>query len=591
MPENLPDEHATSPPFEPATAEIRLELAAAQLANGDATSAVSLAHEILLESPSHPLAAGLACRAHAILAKEAAKAGREAIAADHWRAASRFGKFAKASVAVAHALEEAGDLLGAQRTYEALLLADERDTAALLWLGESALEHEDPAGARRFFRQLVAVEPDNIRGLFALADLAWAEGQHEDSFALYERIVELAPEHIPTVLAFAREAQEAGQQAETWKYAQCILSQQPQHAEALVLAKAALWASLPAAEPAPAAIWLQQWLTYCPADTAALRALIAVHRKLGDLDRATQTARKLAELDPVNPAASLCIAEFERRRGDLVAARQALAAAAEAGDSRCLLELSALERAAGNLPEVRRNLELLLERTPTDPEALASIAEIDLLEGRSQAAWQRQEALLEQGMATPFGRKVAGEAARALARSHEGPAALSWWNRCLSALGNDREAARALFGAYLQAGERERAARVASLLLDSDRDATLFLAEYHADRNDWEQVSRILAGLADDADSAYLLAKIAWQGGDAAKANAHLDQVLQVSPRHREAAILRAQLASDAGDDEAAFAILSELLVWNPRDHAAWSLLTAHCRDAVRSSAGSAYQS
>ncbi len=561
----------------------RMALAEALLAQQDVAGALAAARDVLAREPGHSLAAPMARKILVEQAQEATAQGRHPEAADLWREAIKLGRDADSLRQLADALERVDDAPGAAWACEQLLALNPTDRHLLQRLGELALATRRTDEARRWFTELLASDPQNLRAMVALADLAWGSGDRATAYDLYERAVALDPGHIPGVLAFARDALASDQPGEAWEYARRILAQHPQHAEAVAIAGEALGRLAKAAPPQSALAWWQSLCTLHPEDKEALRGLWRCYRALGGLAEAAQAAQRILALDPLDAEAALYAAEQERRAGRVDAARAALRPPAEAGDPDCLLELSAIERASADWPAVRACLGRLVAARPDDVDAIEGLAEADLAEGHGSEAWASLEPLLKDGRATFFGRKMAGEAARATARAAQADAAIGWWRRVLVALENDPEAMRALIGLYAQAGDHETASRVAKALLAQapDRDAAFFLADYHADRGEWGEVAKVLHLVADDPKAAYLLAKIAWQNHDAAAARGHLEQLHRHVPRHRGGALLLAQIATERGDLEEAYSALTEVLALDPEDPVAGAALPDLCRQAA----------
>lgn len=568
------------------TIPTRMALAEAHEAAGDLAQALDAAIGVLDREPEHSIAGPMARRIATAFALEAQESGRHAEAADFWRIVGQAGNDRETLDNLAGALDRAGDAPGAMSAYQALLDDRPGDRRILLRLGELSLALARPDDARRWFQELNAVDPQNVRALVALAELASSSGDRDAAYDLYEKVIALDPSHVEGVLTFARQARDAGHLTEAWEYARRILAQQPKHPEAEAIADHALRELARTSEPDQAVAWWQTLAMLRPEDLEAIRGLWTCYRKLGANVEAAAAAQRLLAVEPLDVEAALFAAEQERRSGNLEAARAALRPAAAAGDTGALLELSALERSAANWTAVRETLTRLAAERPDDPEAVEGLAEADLAEGRPESAWTALEPLLTADKATAFGRKIAGEAARAMARRSTGSEALGWWSRVGSALGPDTEALRSLVALHVERGDRDEAARMARIMLDrfNESEAAIFLAHYHADRQEWPEVSEALSKVADDPEAAFLLAKIAWRDDDLAGARRHLATLRRLIPRHRDAARLLAQVAVAEGAIEEAWSAYQEVLALGPDEEATKAVVTL-CRQAVDISA------
>ena len=106
--------------------------------------------------------------------------------------------------------------------------------------------------------------------------------------------------------------------------------------------------------------------------------------RLHDESLALGFYRRALARDPQRPTPRVAIARLLRERGDLLAARLELVAALAAAPAwrDAILELARVHRDAKRHVEARHVLADHLMRVPTDLDALATLAEVLLAEGR-----------------------------------------------------------------------------------------------------------------------------------------------------------------------------------------------------------------
>jgi tetratricopeptide (TPR) repeat protein len=93
-----------------------------------------------------------------------------------------------------------GDLAGASRKYDAILLANPGSARAMCGKGALAAEGQDWSGAKMFFMNALQARPKHDVALAGLGLCAMVESRHEDAFSLFQQAVEVNPENHRALL-------------------------------------------------------------------------------------------------------------------------------------------------------------------------------------------------------------------------------------------------------------------------------------------------------------------------------------------------------------------------------------------------------
>ena len=162
----------------------------------------------------------------------------------------------------------------------------------------------------------------------------------------------------------------------------------PDHVDGLALRAAALAAAGDAAGRDEARSALLRVLRHDVESAALLHFAGDVAVRLHDESLALGFYRRALARDPQRPTPRVAIARLLRERGDLLAARLELVAALAAAPAwrDAILELARVHRDAKRHVEARHVLADHLLHVPTDLDALATLAEVLLAEGRVEDA-------------------------------------------------------------------------------------------------------------------------------------------------------------------------------------------------------------
>lgn len=259
---------------------------------------------------------------------------------------------------LAQLYREQGKVGQAEQVMRELVERRPDDMQARLGLVQFLAQARSPEVAEETLKRFVAERPDVPQLRQALARRYEATGRYEEALAIYRELAAQDPKSVTGLAArreIAKAAFRAGQAEEGRQAIEAILADSPDDPDALVM-RAGL--RYDAAEYAEAIADLRIALRRQPEFQAALLLLGRVYARTGDATLATDTYRRLLQVNPGHPEA---LAELP----PLLVARGDVAGAAEVIEKNLALAPQDLQ-ALGRLAEVR-----LQQRDYAAAEALA----------------------------------------------------------------------------------------------------------------------------------------------------------------------------------------------------------------------------
>jgi cellulose synthase operon protein C len=240
-------------------ADVAVDLAIAQAAQGDVKGARSRVDAVIAQRPSHVRG----------LLLEAQLSG------------------------------QAGDIDGLRKYVDAALRASPKSSDALLMKAELELASHRGDQAERLMEQAIAAEPDSLTARAALVSLAATTGKLDVAKAQLAKMKELQPQEFRTVYSDALVAFASADYARARQSVQRLLAVRPDHLPSQLLAGLVdlQLGSFASAEEA-----LRKVIARLPYDPVARRGLATVYLRTGRAPQAVETAEQALRHSPDDPA-------------------------------------------------------------------------------------------------------------------------------------------------------------------------------------------------------------------------------------------------------------------------------------------------
>jgi mannosyltransferase OCH1-like enzyme/tetratricopeptide (TPR) repeat protein len=303
-------------------------------------------------------------------------------------------------------LQRASAARNAQRHAEALRLYEE---AAAIAPQPAALRLEcahqlDLLGRREeaetIYRELAGILPENARVHRGLGKACRDRGLIDEAISHYRKAAELEPGTRWIVSEYLELLRGASREAEAEDFIADLAEASPKSAFPWIeRAKAARDRGQP--EDVRAA--LVTALLKDPQSIEALGMLAMEERSRGNEQLSIAACRRILELDPAYPYASLIEAAFHREGGRFAEAETVLAQALSHNSQHraVRLELAKAKRRLGLSGEARSLLEGLAADHPGDADVLEELVSLEIEAGNSVAAAAHTAAVLKLGGARP----------------------------------------------------------------------------------------------------------------------------------------------------------------------------------------------
>jgi putative PEP-CTERM system TPR-repeat lipoprotein len=500
-----------------------------------------------------------------------------------------------------------GALQDARKAYDEALSRAPRHVDALLARAGIALDTGRLADATRDVAQLREVAPRDPRAAYLQAQLAQRQGDVTAARAALNEVTALldpVPEgflrHKPQLLMLGGLAHHGlGQTEKARPYLEGVIRAQGQVAAAKLLAQIHLSeGSIDSAVKV-----LENYLQAVPQDLQAMELLAQSHANGGRVGRAVQILRAGAERSG-QPAVRAALGLMLIRAGDRKQAEAELAAAVKAEPA--LIEATAalaqLRAASGQLKSALALAESLVRRAPSDArmkgllgslkaqagdragarkaldEALAlrpalasarlELAELDLREGRFDAARGGANTLL-QAQADSIDAMLL--LARIAERQGAVPETLQWYAKAIDAAKGDVRPSLLLVGYHLRRGEAAQAVKATTALnVGGSDDPAVLLAAARAyiaagdapgARVTLSRASRIV-GFSPEENLEIALLQMA--NGQPADAAYSIDKVLRDAPDHLRANALLVDVLLRQGDADRALGVARGIATREP---------------------------
>jgi len=493
------------------------------------------------------------------------------------------------------------DLAGAEAAYAEAIAADPAFIPAWITRALMRLAAGKKAEAMEDLQALKQRAPNNLMVRYLDALLAYRDGRLAEAQNLIQGVVAQAPEHQPSRLLSGLVAYRLEQYRQVDKDLSLVLVWQPDNHEIrLPLAHS----RLKSGQPEAALAVLEPLLKESANHPEALAAAGEAYLLLGKPEQAAAFMSRAAKLSPDDANLRSQAGLWRMRAGDsagaareleAAASMQALPLQAESLRVTTLLirkafddALAAADAMTRRFPKegiahhlqglahlgkndtasARRSFEQALAVQPANLAAVKSLARLDMLQGRPDAAAKRYESLLRHD---PGNHQAMLELAE-LARSRgQGKDYLAWLHKAATAAPAERQPRLLLARHYLAGNEPAKALPWARQLLDLDPRNAVAL-ELHGDVQlangdrdnalysylQWTQVA------LDSARAHYKLGSAQTAAGHPVAARESLERALRLQPDYPDAVIALASLAQAAGKHQEAIRLARELRQRHP---------------------------
>lgn len=331
---------------------------------------------------------------------------------------------------VIHALK--GDNDQAKSDFERALELSPGDPTASVNLASFALRAGDEEKARKLYEDVLKVHPDHLVALLKLSKLEARDGHTEVSLKHLERALKSHPDSLEARDLLARAYLAMGRPGEVVRTAEEGLKQEPKN---VGLLEAAASAYMELKRPQPAADKLRTVIQLQPEKVDAYLMLAQAYNDLKEYDSMVSVLKRALE-----------------RKPDYFAARRVLARA---------------QVFTGDIDGAKRNLALLKQQAPNDPDVLALEGAVLVASGKPQEALAHYRALYEKAPATASMLSLARHMWETGDRSGSLKLQREWVDKHPA----DIKARAALAEAYTAAGEDQKAVeQYEKILVEQDNN-------------------------------------------------------------------------------------------------------------------------
>lgn len=504
--------------------------------------------------PNHPKLKPAQAKVTSAIAEDLEAAGNYTEASAWWSRHVALDPDSAARKRLAAAQIAVGDLNGAVLSYRAWFRRHPTDIEVALWLGNNELEEGLFSEAREYFEAVLELRPNNLEALHGLAKSAAGEGDDDEALRLFGRILALEKDHLPASLVMAQQASSKGDHHGAWELLKRVLAQNPEHREAKALALPILKRLAASAFDERATAWWEQVLALDPEDAEALKALAkgAARRALAPTE-AARAFEDVLKADPQDVEARVFLAQQALDGGQVEEAKRHLDMPGVLQHPTGAVLSGQIALRAGDHATALSLFEGVLAAHPADPKAMLGLAELALAQKNYREAWNQVRVLPLELYETPRVRDLASKAARRLAETSTGPAAIPIFEELLKLEPRDVEARFALAEIYLDGGDEVQAALYLQQILALDptcERAALMLAELLSKGGQYYEALAALAPLAASELPAagVLTGRLRLKTGNRALARAEFERVLGYAPADPQARLALAELAAEQAD-------------------------------------------
>jgi len=389
---------------------------------------------------------------------------------------------------------------------------------AQLELADYYISERRPVDARKVLEPLTTRAATLTAAQTRLAALSYMAGQQSSGHQLVDQVLAREPNYALALMLRARWLMSEGQTEEALDFARAAVAASPRVAAAHYIRGQV---EVRTHRTSDAIKSFTEVLRLNPRAASAQVQLSNLHLMRNSVDSAVLLADEAIRNAPRNVDGYLARIRAWVARGDLVPARQALAAIVkQLPDSGAVSALEGrLHMRAGDAVAARAAFERTLQLDPRAMEALEGLTMLDLQQHQIDAAHGRMASLLDAGDGTPAALLLA---ARVFLAKGDRPRAEALLRKSIARDPLDT-ANYALLGRLLQEDERFDVARV-EFASAAERDPQNISA-------------RMMLGL------------IAHVQGDVAQAKHWYSEVLRIEPRAALAANNLASIYADAGEN------------------------------------------
>ena len=328
---------------------------------------------------------------HAALGALAGKAGDWPRAESEYQTALKLGAGAPALFGLATVCLARNDITNAAARFREMAALDPADSPRRMRYVDFMLRFSGPAEARKLLRETLALSPSHAGAWRFLAALAFADRDYAECKNALKNVLVRAPLNIEAILLQARLKTVQGHFADAVKDLEQAVSYYPNHP--LLRYQLGL-ARVRNNELEKALADFDHALLMSPDLVEPVLAAAEVNLRRADYPQVVSSMQSLLKVHPGLWQASLLLADAHRHSGALVDAAQDChqLAAAHPNDPGARTLAGSMLRSLGSAPEARKEFEKALELAPAHLDALMHLAELDVVAGQPEAAWQRVSA-------------------------------------------------------------------------------------------------------------------------------------------------------------------------------------------------------
>ena len=458
--------------------------------------------------------------------------------------------FADAHLAVAQAYERTDDTVNAYRSYQRA--ADLRPDRAhvQITVARFLLDARQCTDARTRVERALAVEPGNAEAHMILGSALAGMRDVAGAIAQVQQAIDLAPDSTTGYTGMGSLLLTQGRTEEAQAQFTKAIEVDPASAEARVALGTYHWST---GETALAEKHLREGVTLQPDDATANHALALLLISTGRAGDAEPYLKALGRaLD--TPEAELPLADYYVRGGRIADARAILERTATTGNASAIVRLARLDFAEGQRDRAYRRIDTLLNRQPSNSEAIVAKGRWLLHDGKPGEALDLARVAIERDPGKTAAHLLAADARYALGEAAE---ASNDYRTVLRLNPRMAAANTALSRIQLAAGNADSSVEFArgALLDEPGRDeARVLLARGLLQRRDVKRASEEIAILTarrpDDPTILALQGTLKLTEGKLPAARALFEQALAKDAGHVEA--LTGLTTLDAADGQLA---------------------------------------
>lgn len=480
-----------------------------------------------------------------------------------------------ARIAILDILLQQGDLKEAQVQFESLEKARPLHLQTQLYRARLAFARGEPLIAGEQADALVRKVPENRDVLFLSGSLALQRGDLAVAEQRFVELLNLFPSAVTPRQQLVQVYLRKGDAGRAQATLQPLLDAGDVGPDTLLLAGST---SLMAGDAGAAEDYLRRAAQARPTDVAGRTALALARLAQGDEDRGLAELGEVAGADQ-GASADLALVGALLTRGRTAEAMAAVARLEKKQPDRPLPTLlkGYVLRAKGDRPGAREAFEQVLKRDPRYQAAIEALVNLDVAEGKIDAARARLDAQVKPG-------KAGTAALLARARLEDGlnrPAAevMAIYKRAIDVDPTDVLARQALIGFLAKRGDFTRALSVAQeavAALPASPQLLGMLGAVQAMAGELHQASGSYAKLAvlqpTSVEALLALGEVQLRAGSVDAAEKSVQQAMRLAPRRPSVFKLAAQVDLRQGKPDQALARAKSLQKLDPKSPEGWQL-------------------